>query len=364
MSEPSDPVESGATVQSEVESGPTVQSEVESGPTVQSEVGTEATEEEAPAGAHFQRFDLRTQRAEAMAAAQAAIRAGQAIVLPTDTVYGIGADAFSAEAVAGLLDAKRRGRDMPPPVLIAEPAMLPALVSYVPMYAEELAKRFWPGALTLILTAQSALRMDLGETGGTIAVRVPDNQDARDLLRHTGPLAVSSANVTGLPPATNVEEAIEQLGDSVAVYLDGGQTPGNIPSTIVDFSVHGTGRLVRRGVITFEALHEQAPYLEDVPQPAREPDLAARPGDQLAQPTGQPRADSGLSTGSSGSQDAATPSPGDSGIGQPATPSQPDLSASENTTADSAHLGDRVETDPDNQVEDQGTGDDPLGPQG
>ncbi|MDN5984518.1 MAG: Sua5/YciO/YrdC/YwlC family protein [Propionibacterium sp.] len=145
----------------------------------------------------FRRFDLATQRDEALRAAQAAVGAGQNIVLPTDTVYGIGADAFSADAVQGLLNAKHRGRDMPPPVLIAEPAMLPALVSSIPLGAERMIKECWPGALTLILNAATALHMDLGETAGTIAVRVPDNDDARALLLHTGPLAVSSANISG-----------------------------------------------------------------------------------------------------------------------------------------------------------------------
>ncbi|MDI9629478.1 MAG: L-threonylcarbamoyladenylate synthase, partial [Acidobacteriota bacterium] len=160
---------------------------------------------------------MSTQLDEALSAAEQALAAGQLIVLPTDTVYGIAADALQADAVQALLDAKRRGRDMPPPVLISEPAMLRALVADVPPEVDALINRFWPGALTLIMKAQASLRMDLGRTEGTIAVRVPDHADARAVLRRVGPLAVSSANTSGQPPATTVDEAIAQLGASVSV---------------------------------------------------------------------------------------------------------------------------------------------------
>ncbi len=227
-------------------------------------------------GSH-QSFRLDDQRAEALDAAQQAVRAGRCIVMPTDTVYGIGADAFSAQAVQALLEAKHRGRDMPPPVLIAEPAMLPALVAYVPLNARAMIERFWPGALTLILRAQSSLHLDLGDTDGTIAVRVPDDDAARELLRHTGPLAVSSANVSGKPSATNVADAEAMLGDSVGVYLDGGPTPGPVASTIVDFTQNPAGRILRRGVIGFEELHELSAGLEDLPEPPEEPTAATSP---------------------------------------------------------------------------------------
>ncbi len=209
-------------------------------------------------------FNLATRTDEALAAAQQAVALGQNIVLPTDTVYGIGADPFSTRAVQGLLDAKHRGRDMPPPVLIAEPAMLPALVASVPNGARRMIEEFWPGALTLILNAAPALHMDLGETQGTIAVRVPDNELARRLLLHTGPLAVSSANISGKPAATQVQDAIDMLGDSVAVYLDGGSTPGPLASTIVDFTASSTGRILRWGVIGFASLEGLSPGLRDL----------------------------------------------------------------------------------------------------
>lgn len=187
--------------------------------------------------------------ADGLAAAAAAVARGQCIVLPTDTVYGIGADARSAEAVQRLLDAKRRGRDMPPPVLLPDADLLDAIAADVPEGARLLAGAFWPGALTLILKAK--LPLDLGERPNTIAVRVPAHDGTRTLLRATGWLAVSSANVSGEPPATTVEQARAMLGDSVAVYLDGGPASGEVPSTIVDFASDPEhGRILRQGLIT------------------------------------------------------------------------------------------------------------------
>jgi len=199
--------------------------------------------------------------AEGLKAAAEAVAGGRCIVLPTDTVYGIGADAFSAQAVQSLLDAKHRGRDMPPPVLMPDVAMLDSVAADIPEAALRLAEAFWPGALTLILRA--ALPLDLGDQTDTIAVRVPDHAGARALLRATGLLAVSSANVSGLPPATTVAEARGMLGDSVAVYLDGGPTPGDCPSTIVDLaSDPAGGRVVRQGVIPLADLRAVWPGIQ------------------------------------------------------------------------------------------------------
>ncbi len=199
---------------------------------------------------------------EALQRAKAAVQDGLCIVLPTDTVYGIGADAFSASAVQTLLNAKHRSRDMPPPVLIADADTLLAMVDSVPEAAQSLIDHFWPGALTVILPVASKLRLDLGRTHGTIAVRVPDHDDARELLRMTGPMAVSSANISGQDSATNVEDAQRQLGDSVAVYLDGGSTPGPVPSTIVNFTTDPEGKLIRLGAISVEQLRRWAPKLD------------------------------------------------------------------------------------------------------
>jgi tRNA threonylcarbamoyl adenosine modification protein (Sua5/YciO/YrdC/YwlC family) len=187
-------------------------------------------------------------------------------VLPTDTVYGIGVDAFSAKAVQRLLDAKQRGRDMPPPVLIGEPTLIRALAVDVPETAKDLVEKHWPGALTVICRIQPSLRMDLGETEGTIALRVPDHELAREILRRTGPMAVSSANISGKPAALTCDEAIEQLGDSIAIYLDGGplQDAGGAPSTIVDFTRHEDGQVLRRGAISVETLRQTVPNLLDL----------------------------------------------------------------------------------------------------
>jgi L-threonylcarbamoyladenylate synthase len=203
--------------------------------------------------------------AEACEAARQAIKDGECIVLPTDTVYGIGADAFSADAVQRLLDAKKRGRDMPPPVLIGEPALIRTLAVAVPETANALVDKHWPGALTVICHIQPSLRMDLGDTKGTIALRVPDHELARDVLRRTGPMAVSSANISGQPAALSCDEAIEQLGDSVSVYLDGGPLDGPVgaPSTIVDFTQYEDGEVLRRGAISVHTLRETAPNLRD-----------------------------------------------------------------------------------------------------
>ncbi len=218
-----------------------------------------------------------------IAAAAQAVSDGQCIVLPTDTVYGIGADAFSSAAVQKLLDAKERGKDMPPPVLVAEPSMLRALTSDVPRDATALAKAFWPGALTLILKAQKTLQLKVGETDGTVAVRVPDHEGARALLRATGPLAVSSANISGQPPATTCDEARAALGDRVAVYLDGGTVGGSGVSTIVDFSRTEKGRVLRAGALSFEELVAVATRLEPLPEPATPEPEALEPPDEHEQ---------------------------------------------------------------------------------
>jgi len=191
-----------------------------------------------------------------------AISRGDLVVLPTDTVYGIAADAFTPTAVQALLDAKGRGRQMPPPVLMADVRTLDGLATDVPAAARALAEAFWPGGLTLIVRAQPSLAWDLGETRGTVALRVPDHPVALALLRRTGPLAVSSANRTGRAAGRTVEEAYTQLGAAVPIFLDGGEVPGGVASTIVD----ATGdvlRIVRSGAITLEALRAVAP-VEDL----------------------------------------------------------------------------------------------------
>ncbi|MCW2846386.1 MAG: threonylcarbamoyl-AMP synthase [Marmoricola sp.] len=224
------------------------------------------------------RFDLSDpeSREAGVAAAVAAVRRGQLVVLPTDTVYGLGADAFDAEAVQRLLDAKGRGRDMPPPVLISAATTLEALATELPGWAAGLTEHYWPGPLTIVCRQQPSLRWDLGETRGTVAIRMPDDQTALDLLERTGPLAVSSANSTGYPAATDADDAEDMLGWAVEVILDGGPTSGDKASTIVDCT-GDRPRILREGAITAAQL---APVLEGLgTELETEPDQQSEPED-------------------------------------------------------------------------------------
>lgn len=195
------------------------------------------------------------ERTEAVEAVAGAISKGQLVVLPTDTVYGVAADAFDPDAVARLLEAKGRGRNMPPPVLIGDAGTVDALVTSLPDYARTLIEHCWPGPLTLIGREQPSLRWDLGDTRGTVAVRMPDHEVALEILRRTGPLAVSSANSTGRAAATSAAAAEEMLGESVEVIVDAGDSPGETPSTILDVTMDRP-RILREGVLTVAALDE------------------------------------------------------------------------------------------------------------
>lgn len=197
-------------------------------------------------------------------AARQALGRGELVVLPTDTVYGVAADAFTPEAVDRLLSAKGRDRTSPPPVLIADTAMLAALAAEVTEPVRTLARVFWPGGLTIVLTANPGLSWDLGETGGTVALRIPDHPLALELLRETGPLAVSSANTTGALAARSVDQAQGMLGEAIAVYLDGGEANGDgTPSTIVDatelIDEGGVLRVLREGSVSRAAIAEVLP---------------------------------------------------------------------------------------------------------
>jgi len=202
-------------------------------------------------------YDCRAvaERDRGIAAAVEAVKSGELVVLPTDTVYGLGTDAFQPDAVAKLLETKGRGRDMPVPVLVGSPRTLPGIATGLSPSAQSLIEAFWPGGLTLVCTVQPTLQWDLGETRGTVAVRMPLHPVAIELLTATGPLAVSSANRSGMAPATTLDEAIEQLGDDVSVYLDGGPSGEPVPSTIVDVT-GDVPRLLRAGAVTAELLRE------------------------------------------------------------------------------------------------------------
>jgi L-threonylcarbamoyladenylate synthase len=193
--------------------------------------------------------------------AASAVRRGELVVLPTDTVYGIGADAFSPDAVGDLLEAKGRGRNMPAPVLVGSPNTLHGLVTDFSESAWELVDAFWPGALTLVARHQPSLTWDLGDSRGTVAVRMPLHPVAIELLKEFGPMAVSSANLSGHPAPQDCDAAQEMLGDSVAVYLDGGPTPDSVPSSIVD--VTGSRPvLLRAGALGADELRKVVPDLE------------------------------------------------------------------------------------------------------
>lgn len=207
-------------------------------------------------------FDCREDATLGVDAAVTAVRRGQLVVLPTDTVYGLAADAFSPPAVGALLEAKGRGRDMPTPVLVPALRTLDGLVDVVPPHARALAEAFWPGPLTIVVVHAATLAWDLGHTKGTVAVRMPLDPVALAVLEQTGPLAVSSANRSGLPPATDAAEAARQLGTSVAVYLDGGPSGDPVPSTIVDLT-GASPRVLRAGAVALERLREVVPDLQE-----------------------------------------------------------------------------------------------------
>jgi len=192
-------------------------------------------------------------RSGGIASAVMAVKDGRLVVLPTDTVYGIGADAFNRAAVSALLAAKGRGRDMPVGVLVGSWHTIEGLVYTMPDGARDLIRAFWPGALSLVVPQAPSLQWDLGDARGTVMLRMPLHPVAIELLRETGPMAVSSANVSGRPPAVNAGEARDQLGDLVDVYLDAGSSPQQAASTIVDLT--GTGpRILREGPVSAERI--------------------------------------------------------------------------------------------------------------
>ena len=192
-------------------------------------------------------------RREGLTAAVSAVKSGRLAVLPTDTVYGIGAGAFARDAVAALLAAKGRGRDMPVGVLVGSWHTIEGLAHAVPQHARELIRAFWPGALSLVVRGAPSLQWDLGDARGTVMLRMPLHPVAIELLRETGPMAVSSANISGRPAATTAAEAREQLGSLVEVYVDGGTAPQQAASTIVDLT-GSMPRVLREGPISAAAI--------------------------------------------------------------------------------------------------------------
>jgi tRNA threonylcarbamoyl adenosine modification protein (Sua5/YciO/YrdC/YwlC family) len=195
------------------------------------------------------------ERAKGVADALACLRRGELVVMPTDTVYGVAGDAFTPTAVEALLAAKGRGRDMPSPVLVGSMRAAQALIDDLGLYGKDLVDEFWPGALTIVCRSSPTLSWDLGEAKGTVAVRMPLQQLALEVLKESGPLAVSSANKSGSPPARTVAEAFDQLGETVAVYLDAGPSGDAPPSSIIDLT-GAVPRLLRAGAISESRLRE------------------------------------------------------------------------------------------------------------
>jgi tRNA threonylcarbamoyl adenosine modification protein (Sua5/YciO/YrdC/YwlC family) len=294
-----------------------------------------------------ERFDFTgDELVPAYRAAVDAIEAGDLVVLPTDTVYGIAADAFKADAVQRLLDAKGRGRDMPPPVLISVVESLDALATDVPDVGRKLCEAFWPGPLTVICHAQSSLMWDLGDTQGTVALRVPDHENTRELLSRTGPLAVSSANLSGQAAALDVYDAEAQLRDSIAVYLDGGEVTGGQPSTIVDLTSE-VPHVVRIGALSMAQIREIVPEATtDLEPDPVEPGTVAEPAAE--KPT-ELEAEASNEEQVQDAQPAEDSKPGDvepaeqskPGDVEPAEQSKPDA-----TVQDVKADGEQVEGDP------------------
>src|SRR6201989_3471003 len=226
------------------------------------------------------RYDCRDpqERIAGIEAAVTAARAGELIVLPTDTVYGIGADAFIPAAVTTMLADKGRGRNMPPPGLVGTARAAAALVDDLGAFGQDLIDEFWPGALTLVFRASPTLLWDLGETKGTVALRMPLHAVALDVLKQTGPLAVSSANRHGQPAAVTADEAEHQLGEAVSVYLDGGPCTDNVPSTILDLT-GAIPKVLRSGAVSVDRLRRGSSGLaenEHYPEPVQD-DKPAEP---------------------------------------------------------------------------------------
>jgi L-threonylcarbamoyladenylate synthase len=180
------------------------------------------------------------------------LRAGGLVAFPTDTVYGVGALAFDGKAVESIYAAKERPIEKAIPVLIGEIADLGSVAEEIPLIATKWIARFWPGPLTVLFPKKPSLPSVVSATS-TVGVRIPDHEVARDLLRLAGPMAVTSANISSQPSPTTAEEVYQQLGGRIALIIDGGKTPGGVPSTLVDCTVEEI-QILREGPISKEQL--------------------------------------------------------------------------------------------------------------
>jgi L-threonylcarbamoyladenylate synthase len=207
-------------------------------------------------------YDCRTlaERDQGIAAAAEAVKSGQLVVLPTETSYGLGAGAFDADAVAELRRLKGHARDVGSPVLVGSRQTLDGLVLSLPQAARDLVEAFWPGELTIVVEHAPSLSWDIGDTDGLVAVRMPLHPVALELLREAGPMVVVTAALPGQSPATTAEQAREQLGSAVSVYLEAGEVGSSDGSTIVDLAEDPPTAL-RTGALSLERLREVVPEL-------------------------------------------------------------------------------------------------------
>lgn len=187
-----------------------------------------------------------------IARAREVLQKGGLVAFPTDTVYGLGALAFDGDAVKSIYFAKDRPVEKAIPVLIGDNTDLEKVSNSISDVVNKLVSRFWPGPLTVIVPKKPTLP-EAVSASETVGVRVPDHQVARALLRSTGPMAVTSANISGQPSPSTAQDVFQQLNGRIELIIDGGKTPGGVPSTLVDC----TGRdfkIVREGPISLEQI--------------------------------------------------------------------------------------------------------------
>jgi L-threonylcarbamoyladenylate synthase len=188
------------------------------------------------------------------------LQKGGLVAFPTDTVYGVGALVFDGKAVASIYVAKDRPAEKAIPVLIGDPDDLEKVAVDIPDVARRLAARFWPGPLTLLVPKRPDLPEAISATA-TVGVRVPNHEVARRLLRAAGPMAVTSANISGAQSPVTAQVVYEQLGGRISLIVDGGKTPGGVASTVVDCTVSEL-KILREGPISGEKLHSALQNLE------------------------------------------------------------------------------------------------------
>jgi len=180
------------------------------------------------------------------------LRSGGLVAFPTDTVYGVGAPVFDESAVESIYAAKERPVEKAIPVLIGDGEDLLQVAEQIPAFASKLIARFWPGPLTVLVPKKLSVPFVVSATS-TVGVRVPDHEVARALLRLAGPMAVTSANISSQPSPTTAEEVEAQLGGRIALIVEGGRTPGGVPSTLVDCTGDEI-QILREGPLTKEQL--------------------------------------------------------------------------------------------------------------